>query len=85
MGTRTDIAVLCISKPEKSFMEEAPVAPKRMIVHTSGEVIPPVLLVKAVEEVGHKEASCGVIAALWLLENGAKVTAVGIGHRPDGT
>lgn len=85
VGTRTDIAVLRISKLEKSFMEEAPVAPKRMIVHTSGEVIPLELLVKAAEEVGHKEASCGVIAALWLRENGAKVTAVGIGHRPDGT
>lgn len=85
VGTRTDIAVLRISKLEKSFMEEAPVAPKRMIVHTSGEVIPLELLVKAAEEVGHKEASCGVIAALWLRENCAKVTAVGIGHRPDGT
>lgn len=85
VGTRTDIAVLRISKLEKSFMEEAPVAPKRMIVHTSGEVIPLELLVKAADEVGHKEASCGVIAALWLRENGAKVTAIGIGHRPDGT
>lgn len=85
VGTRTDIAVLRIAKLEKSFMEEAPVAPKRMIVHTSGEVIPLELLVQAAAEVGHQEASCGVIAAVWLRENGANVTAVGIGHRPDGT
>ena len=42
------------------------------------------LLMRAAQEVGHREASIGIIAALWLLKCGAKLSVMGIGHFPDG-
>ena len=42
-------------------------------------------MLQVAAEVGHKEASCGVIAAKWLLSCGACVTAIAIGHYLDGT
>lgn len=50
-----------------------------------GNNFPHNLVLQAAAEVGLKEASCGVIAARWLLSCGARVTAIGVGHKPDGT
>ena len=85
VGTRTDLAVVRMAKQERAFFDEAPRAPLRVVSTNDGNNFPLNMVLQAAAEVGHKEASCGVIAAKWLLSCGAHVTAIGIGHNPDGT
>lgn len=85
VGTRTDLAVVRAAKLERAFFDEAPCAPLRVVSTNDGNNFPLNMVLQAAAEVGHKEASCGVIAAKWLLSCGAHVTAIGIGHRPDGS
>ena len=84
VGTRTDLAVVRENKFEKTFIDEAPVCPVRVLCTNQGENFPKELLVRAAREVGHHEASIGIIAALWLLKCGAKLSVIGVGHFPDG-
>ena len=56
-----------------------------VLFSNAGNNFPFYLVLQVAAEVGHKEASCGVIAAKWLLSCGAHVTAIAIGHNPDGT
>ena len=85
VGTRTDLAVVREARFEKDFFNEAPVAPARVLTTNDGTNFPKPLLQQAAQEVGHREASIGIIAALWLLRNGARLSAMGIGHFPDGS
>ncbi len=85
VGTRTDLAVVREARFELDFFDEAPVAPLRVLSTNDGNNFPKVLLQRAAQEVGHKEASIGVIAALWLLRMGARLSVMGIGHFADGT
>lgn len=85
VGMRTDLAVVRMAKLERAFFDEAPRAPLRVVSTNDGNNFPLNMVLQAAAEVGHKEASCGVIAAKWLLSCGAHVTAIGIGHNPDGT
>ena len=84
VGTRTDLAVVRENKFEKTFIDEAPVCPVRVLCTNQGVNFPKELLMRAAQEVGHREASIGIIAALWLLKCGAKLSVMGIGHFPDG-
>ena len=85
VGTRTDLAIVREQKLQKEFIDEAPVAPMRIVATVEGNEFPLQVLVQAAKEVGHKEASCGVIAARWLLNAGAHVSVIGIGHNPNGS
>lgn len=85
VGTRTDLAVVREARFEKDFFNEAPVAPARVLTTNDGTNFPRHLLQQAAQEVGHREASIGIIAALWLLRNGARLSVMGIGHFPDGS
>lgn len=85
VGTRTDLAVVRETRFEKDFINEAPVSPVRVLCTNNGTNFPKELLQIAALEVGHREASIGVIAARWLLNNGAKLSVMGIGHFPDGS
>ncbi|MBQ4635153.1 MAG: glycosyltransferase family 29 protein [Akkermansia sp.] len=84
VGTRTDLAVVRENKFEKTFIDEAPVCPVRVLCTNQGSNFPQDLLAFAAREVGHHEASIGIIAALWLLKCGAKLSVIGVGHFPDG-
>lgn len=84
VGTRTDLAVVRENKFEKTFIDEAPVCPVRVLCTNQGVNFPRELLETAARQVGHREASIGVIAALWLLKCGAKLSVIGIGHFPNG-
>lgn len=85
VGTRTDLAVVREARFERDFFNEAPVAPARVLTTNDGTNFPKKLLQVAAQEVGHREASIGIIAARWLLDNGAKLSVMGIGHFPDGS
>lgn len=85
VGTRTDLAVVRLAKLEKAFFDESPVAPLRVVSTNDGNNFPIHIVVKAAEEVGHSEASCGVIAAKWLMECGARLSVMGFGRRADGS
>jgi hypothetical protein len=85
VGTRSDLAVVREARFEKDFFNEAPVAPARVLTTNDGTNFPRHLLQQAAQEVGHREASIGIIAALWLLRNGARLSVMGIGHFPDGS
>lgn len=85
VGTRTDLAVLRYDTREKDFIEECPVCPAHILTTNDGINIPKELLNVAGEETGQQQASVGIIAAIWLLQHGAKLTAIGIGHYPDGS
>ena len=85
VGTRTDLAVVREVKHEKAFINEAPACPVRVLCTNDGVNFPKILLQQAAREVGHREASIGIIAALWLLNNGAKLSVMGIGHFSDGS
>lgn len=84
VGTRTDLAVVRETRFEKTFIDEAPVCPVRVLCTNNGVNFPKELLAIAAREVGHREASVGIIAALWLLKCGARLSVIGIGHYPDG-
>lgn len=85
VGTRTDLAVVREGRFEKDFFNEAPVAPVRVLATNDGNNFPKHLLQQAAQEVGHREASIGIIAARWLLNCGARLSVMGIGHFPDGS
>lgn len=85
VGTRTDLAVVRETIFEKDFINEAPVCPVRVLCTNNGTNFPKELLRVAAQEVGHHEASIGIIAARWLLNNGAKLSVMGIGHFADGS
>ena len=85
VGTRTDLAVVRETRFEKDFINEAPEMPLRVLATNNGVNFPRALLQQAAQEVGHREASIGIIAALWLLHNGARLSVMGIGHFPDGS
>ncbi|MBQ5664261.1 MAG: glycosyltransferase family 29 protein [Akkermansia sp.] len=85
VGTRTDLAVVREARFEKDFFNEAPKAPVRVLTTNDGTNFPKHLLQQAAQEVGHREASIGIIAARWLLNCGARLSVIGIGHFPDGT
>lgn len=85
VGTRTDLAVVRETRFEKDFINEAPICPVRVLCTNNGTNFPKELLQVAAQEVGHREASIGIIAACWLLEHGAKLSVMGIGHFPDGS
>ena len=55
-----------------------------MLSTNDGPNFPKAVLQQAAQEVGHREASVGLIAARWLLNCGARLSAIGIGHFPDG-
>lgn len=85
VGTRTDLAVVREARFEKDFFDEAPVAPVRVLTTNDGNNFPKHLLQQAAQEVGHREASIGIIAACWLLSCGARLSVIGVGHFPDGS
>lgn len=85
VGTRTDLAVVRLAPLEKAFFDEAPIPPKRVVSTNDGNNFPLEIVIQAAKEINHKEASCGLIAGLWLLHMGAKVSVMGIGHYADGT
>ena len=85
VGTRTDLAMVRLGKFEKDFMNEAPCPPVRVIATNDGANFPREVVLKAAREVGHTEASCGVITARWLLNCGARLSVIGIGHYEDGS
>lgn len=85
VGTRTDLAVVREIKHEKTFIDEAPVCPLRVLTTNDGINFPKHILQQAAKEVGHHEASIGIIAARWLLNCGARLSVIGIGHFSDGT
>ena len=85
VGTRTDLAVVREAKFEKNFINEAPVCPLRVLSTNDGVNFPKEFLRLAAREVGHREASIGIIAARWLLHMGAKLSVIGVGHFPDGS
>lgn len=85
VGTRTDLAVVREAKFEKMFVNEAPICPVRVLSTNDGSNFPKALLQVAAQEVGHREASIGIIVARWLLNNGAKLSVMGIGHFKDGS
>lgn len=84
VGTRTDLAVVRETRFEKDFINEAPVCPVRVLSTNNGTNFPKELLQIAAQEVGHREASIGVIAARWLLDRGARLSVIGIGHFANG-
>lgn len=84
VGTRTDLAVVREGRFEKDFLAEAPVTPLRVLSTNDGPNFPRAVLQQAAQEIGHREASVGLIAARWLLNCGARLSAIGIGHFPDG-
>lgn len=86
VGHRTDIAVMRRYTGVQAFNSEAP-EPAGFILPMNAEQdeITQSIERQAAQEVGHHVASCGVIAARWLLNRGAKVSAIGMGHRADGT
>lgn len=84
VGTRTDLAVVREAKHEKIFIDEAPLCPVRVLTTNDGVNFPKELLQEAARQVGHREASIGVIAAIWLLHHGVRLSVMGIGHFPDG-
>lgn len=85
VGTRTDLAVVRETRFEKDFINEAPEMPLRVLATNNGMNFPRPLLQQVAQEVGHREASIGIIAARWLLNNGAKLSVMGIGHFSDGS
>lgn len=85
VGTRTDLAVVREARFEKDFIDEAPTCPARVITTNDGVNFPKHLLYQAAQEVGHREASIGIIAARWLINCGARLSVIGIGHFPDGS
>ncbi len=85
VGTRTDLAVVRETRFEKTFIDEAPVCPVRVLCTNNGVNFPRELLSIAAREVGHREASIGVIAARWLLNCGARLSVMGVGHFADGS
>ncbi|MBQ8516401.1 MAG: glycosyltransferase family 29 protein [Akkermansia sp.] len=85
VGTRTDLAVVRETRFEKTFIDEAPVCPVRVLCTNNGVNFPKELLDIAAREVGHREASIGIIAARWLLNCGARLSVMGVGHFPDGS
>lgn len=85
VGIRTDLAVVRETRFEKDFINEAPVCPMRVLSTNNGINFPKELLHVTAQEVGHHEASIGIIAAKWLLVMGARLSVIGIGHFPDGS
>ena len=66
MCIRMNFAVARMAKPERAFFDEAPRAPLRVVSTNDGNNFPLNMVLQAAAELGHKEASCGVIAAKWL-------------------
>lgn len=85
VGTRTDLAILREAIFESAFIDEAPVCPSRVLSTNDGFNFPDSILDQAASSTGQTNASIGIIAACWLLHYGANITAIGIGHYPDGT
>lgn len=85
VGTRTDLAIVREAIFENDFIDEAPVCPSRVLSTNDGFNFPKSILDQAASSSGQTDASIGIIAACWLLNYGANITAIGIGHYPDGT
>lgn len=86
VGTRTDIAVVREFRFEKTFIDEAPVCPSHVIVTNEGLHVSDEIRSAAGTETGQRDASIGVITALWLMsQNPASIDVIGIGHYPDGS
>lgn len=85
VGTRTDLAVLREAIFENAFIDEAPACPSRVLSTNDGFNFPKSILDQAASATGQTDASIGIIAACWLLQHGANITVIGVGHYPDGT
>lgn len=86
VGTRTDVAVVREFRFEKTFIDEAPSCPSHVIVTNEGLHVSDEIRSAAGTETGQRDASIGVITALWLMsQNPASIDVIGIGHYPDGS
>lgn len=85
VGTRTDLAIIRHDYNEAAFIDECPVCPSHVLATNDGVNLPRELLTRAAELTEQEHASIGIVAAIWLLEHGANLSVIGVGHYPDGT